>query len=148
MEVLVRANFIWNEGGRKVDKEEERTGYEKVEGEGLEDMVAKVKHMLSGIQNSSAPSLDGISYSFIKGINNIILQNTILEEVARNLTKGKNCREWQNSKLVMIPKPEKDYEKTKRWRPINLIHCIGKIGAKVVADELQGYRLLHKNQFT
>ena len=47
----------------------------------------------------------------------------------------------------MIHKPEKDYEKTKGWRPINLINCISKLDAKVVADELQGCGLLHKHQF-
>lgn len=45
----------------------------------------------------------------------------------------------------MIPKPEKDYEKMKEWRPINFINGIGKLGQKVVAEVLQGYRLLHKH---
>ena len=47
----------------------------------------------------------------------------------------------------MISKPRKDHEKTKGWRPINLINCISKLGEKVVADVLQGCSLLHKHQF-
>jgi len=43
----------------------------------------------------------------------------------------------------MIPKPGKDHGKTKGWRPINLINCIGKLGDKVVADRLQESGLLH-----
>ena len=49
--------------------------------------------------------------------------------------------------MVIISKPEKDYEKTKKWRPINLINSIGKFGEMVVADVLQGCGLLHKHQF-
>ena len=71
----------------------------------------------------------------------------LLEEVARNLIKGTIPREWQNSKVVMIPKPRKDHEKTKEWRPINLINCIGKLWENVVADVLQGCSLLYKHQF-
>ena len=56
--------------------------------------------------------------------------------MAKNLIKGIIPREWQNSKVVMISKLGKDHEKTKEWRPINLINCIGKLGQKVVADML------------
>ena len=67
--------------------------------------------------------------------------------MARNLWKGRIPREWQNSKVVIIPKPRKDHEKMKGWRPINLINCIGKLKEKVVAEVLQGCGLLHKHQF-
>ena len=70
-----------------------------------------------------------------------------MEEVAENLIKEIFLKEWQNSKVVMIPKPRKDHEKTKGWRPINLINCIGNLGEKVVADVLQGCGLFHKHQF-
>ena len=56
--------------------------------------------------------------------------------MARNLWKGRIPREWQNSKVVIIPKLGKDHEKTKEWRLINLINCISKLGEKVVADVL------------
>ena len=76
-----------------------------------------------------------------------ILREKIIEEVARNLIQGAILREWQKSKVVVIPKPRKDHKKTKGWRPINLINCIGKLGEKVVAEVLQGCGLLHKHQF-
>ena len=50
-------------------------------------------------------------------------------------------------RVVLIPKPGRDLTKTKSWRPINLINCIGKLGEKVVADELQEADLLHGGQF-
>ena len=68
-----------------------------------------------------------------------------MEEVAKNLIKGIIPRQWENSKVVMISKCGKDHEKTKGWRPINLINCIDKLGMKVAADVLQGYGLLYKH---
>ena len=70
-----------------------------------------------------------------------------MEEMARNLIEGIILREWHNSKVVMIPKPGKDHEKTKGWRQINLLDCIGKLEEKVVADRPQGCKLLYKHQF-
>ena len=61
--------------------------------------------------------------------------------------EGKIPKEWQNSKVVFIPKPNRDLALLKAWRPITLINCIGKLGEKVVADELQQAGLPHRHQF-
>ena len=45
----------------------------------------------------------------------------------------------------MILKAGKEHRKTKGWRPINLINCIGKSGEKFVADRLQEPGLLHRH---
>ena len=50
-------------------------------------------------------------------------------------------------RAVLIPKSSRDLTKTKSWRPINLINCVGKLGEKVVADALQEEDLLHGHQF-
>ena len=71
----------------------------------------------------------------------------MLKEVARNIIKRIMPKEWQNIRVIMNPKQRKDHERTKEWRPINLINCIGKLGEKVVANVLQNYRLLYKHQF-
>ena len=60
----------------------------------------------------------------------------MFEEVAKNLIKGITSREWQCSKVVMIPKLKKDHKNIKEWRPINLINYIGKLGEKMVAGVL------------
>ena len=67
--------------------------------------------------------------------------------MAKNLFKGIILREWQNSKVVMMPKLGKDHKRIKEWRLINLINCISKLREKVGIDMLQGYRLLHQHQF-
>jgi len=106
-----------------------------------------VRKALSSTSNSSAPGLDGIGYRLIKMVMGTKLGDELMKEVARNLASGKIPKEWQNSKVVMIPKLGKDHNKTKGWRPINLINCIGKLGEKVVANRLQESGLLHKHQF-
>ena len=75
------------------------------------------------------------------------LGREIPEEVATSLLQGKIPDKWKEMRVVLIPKPGKDLTKTKSWRPINLINCMGKLGEKVVADELQGADLLHRGQF-
>ena len=113
-EGLIRDHFVWNEGGRRLEEEdEEEDDGEKVEEKSLKEMIVKVEVALGGTQNSSAPGRDSISYRFIKRIKETMLGERILEEVARNLIKGTIPREWQNSEVVMIPKPRKDHEKTK-----------------------------------
>ena len=49
--------------------------------------------------------------------------------------------------MVFTPKPGRDHSLLKSWRPITLINCIGKLGEKVVADDLQDADLLHNLQF-
>ena len=49
--------------------------------------------------------------------------------------------------MVFIPKLGKDHTQLKAWRPITLINCIGKLGEKVVVEELQQANLLHRHQF-
>ena len=65
------------------------------------------------------------------------LGRELVREVATALKEGRILEEWQHSKVVFIPKPNKDHKAAKEWRPINLINCIGKLAEKVVADELQ-----------
>ena len=52
-------------------------------------------------------------------------------------------------RVVFIPKPGRDLTLARNWRPFNLIHCVGKLGEKVVADRIQGFGrdLFHHLQF-
>jgi len=106
----------------------------------MEELVRKA---LAGTSNKWAPGPDGIGYKLIKRVLDLKLGSELIREVAENLINGTIFKEWQHSKVVMIPKPGKDHYKTKGWRPINLINCIGKLGEKVVADRLQESGLLH-----
>jgi len=145
---LIRDHFGWRNDGRKVDEmEEERERYPGLTGISQEKMEELVRKALAGTSNRSAPGPDGIGYKLIKRVLDLKLGSELIREVAENLIKGRIPKEWQHSKVVMIPKPGKDHSKTKGWRPINLINCIGKLGEKVVADRLQESGLLHRHQF-
>jgi len=102
---------------------------------------------LAGTSCRSAPGTDGIGYKLIKRVLDLELERDLIKEVAENLVNGNIQKEWQHSKVFMIPKPGKDHSKSKDYRPINLINCIGKLGDKVVADKLPESGLLHRHQF-
>ena len=67
-----------------------------------------------------------------------------MREVAVPLKEGRIPEEWQKSKVVFIPKPNKNHQISKGWRPTNPTNYIGKLVEKVVADELQEARLFHR----
>ena len=143
---LNRDLFGWDEEGRAVgDGEEEQEGEViDISKEQIRDLVFKA---LAGTSNTSSPGTDGISYKLIKKILPTGLGQELIEKIVDNLYHGRIPPACQQMKVVMIPKPGRDLTQTKNWRPINLINCIGNIGEKVVADQLQDAGLLHKHQY-
>ena len=56
--------------------------------------------------------------------------------------------EWQDMKMVVIPKPGKDHTRVKGWRPIVLANTIGKLAGKMEAQGLQErHELWHERAF-
>jgi len=72
-----------------------------------------VRKALAGTSNRSAPVPDGIGYKLIKRVLDLELGRELIREVAENLFNGKIPKEWQHSKVVMIPKLGKDHSKMK-----------------------------------
>jgi len=144
---LIRDYFGWRNKGRKVDEEEEeRERYSCTTGIKQEKMEELVRKALARRSNRSAPEPDRIGYKLIKRVLDLKLGSEFIHEVVENLINGTIPKEWQHSKVVMVSKLEKNYNKMKGWRPINLINCIGKLEEKVVADLLQESGLLHRYQ--
>ena len=112
-----------------------------------EVMIEQARKALSGTSNSSALGPDGINYKLLKAIKDTRLGKEVLEEDATNLIRASIPDSWKVMRVVLIPKPGRDLTKTKSCRPINLINCIGKLGEKVVADEIKEADLLHGGQF-
>jgi len=113
---LIRDHFGWRNDGRKVDKmEEERERYSGLTGIRQQKMEELVRKALAGMSNRSAPGPDGIGYKLIKRVLNLKLGSELIREVVENLIKGIIPKEWQHSKVVMIPKPGKDHSITKGW---------------------------------
>ena len=110
--------------------------------------MEKICTALQGTSSKSALGLDGISYRLIKLAVKGPLEDTLFEQIAKELSNGTMPGEWQACTVIMIPKPGKDYLKARAWRPINLINCVGKLVAKVVANDLQQVvGLFHRHQF-
>ena len=138
---MEKAHFRW-------DKTKVAKGWE-AQGPGIEkqELQTNVYTALSGTSNTSAPGPDGISYKTHKAANKTPLGKVLMEQVVQQLATGTIPRQWQDSKVGFIPKPGKDHTQLKAWRPITLSNCIGKLGEKVVAEELQKANLLHRHQF-
>ena len=94
---------------------------------------------LGRTKNGSAPGTDGISYRLIKEVRDTRLGQELVDEVVDNLVNGVIPPAWREMRVVFIPKPRRDLSLTKSWKPLNLINCVGKLGEKVVADQIQDF---------
>ena len=76
----------------------------------VEEPEEKVRNPLRGTSNRSAPGPDGIgiSYRFIKMVVDTRLGREVITEVATTLKEGRIPGEWQLSKVVFTPKPNKN----------------------------------------
>ena len=73
----------------------------------MDEMLGTVYKGLSGTSNTSAPGPDGISYRIWKAANKTRLGEELIIQVAANLGIGSFPKDWQNSKVVFIPKLRK-----------------------------------------
>ena len=140
---MENAYFLWDPNKTNT------TGTPTGPGDPIDELLDKTYKALAGTSNTSAPGPDGISYKILKAATNLktTLGSALMLQVATSLSTGSVPMEWQQSKVVFIPKPGKDHTQLKSWRSITLINCIGKLGEKVVADKLQEAGLLHGLQF-
>jgi len=115
---IIKDHFGWRNAGMKVDEEEEeREKYPGLTGIKQEKMEELVRKALAGTSNKSAPGPDGIGYKLIKRVLDLKLGRELIGEVPENLIHGTIPKEWQHSKVVMIPKPGKDHSKRRAGEP-------------------------------
>ena len=106
-EALEKAYFLWQDREAEEGEEDRR---EDAPGLGREELQDKVLEALSRNSNTSAPGPDGISYKIIKWANKSVLGEYLIDDVVDNLMEGKIPKEWQDPKVVFIPKPNRDME--------------------------------------
>ena len=111
---MEKAHFLWDENKKQEEEIIKGPGYN------VEEMLEKVYAALSGTSNTSAPGPDGVSYKILKIANKTYMGEQLMVQVATNLTMGSIPKEWQDSKVVFIPKPGKDHTQLKAWRPITV----------------------------
>ena len=162
MGTLRGANGMW------VDRDEEKVGclvleVFEVPSEGVlsearvwgrcpmsrEVLECFVRRALGKTKNGSGPGPDGISYRLIKSVRDTRLGRELVDEVVDNLWRGVIPAAWRQMRVVFIPKTGRDLSVARRWRPLNLINCVGKLGEKVVGDRIQdkGDELFHRLQY-
>ena len=58
------------------------------------------------------------------------------------------CTKWRESRIVLLPKPDRDRSKANSWRLISLINTISKWVDRWVVEDIQkeGEDLLHGRQ--
>jgi len=111
--------------------------------EAAEEYLAQVYAALAKTKNNSSPGPNRISYRLIKLINDADLGRAILHGIARGtIALIKVPREHRDLTMLMIPKPGNDKNKVNGWRPIVLPNIVGKLGEKVVANDLQRHTTL------
>jgi len=105
-----------------------------------ETTIRRVELALRKTKGNSAPGPDGISWKLLKLIRNTQLGKALMEDVAQVVDERCDTRmpeEWRAMKMVMLPKPGKDHSRVRGWRPIVLANTVGKLGEKIIAQELQ-----------
>ena len=95
-------------------EEEEEDRREDAPGLGREELKDKILDALSRNSDTSALGPDSISYKIIRCANKSVLGEYLINDVVDNLIEGKIPKEWQNSKVVLIPKPDRVWHFSKR----------------------------------
>ena len=93
---------------------------------------------LKRCKNKSAAGEDGISYVMLKKLPKRVLQY-LAKIFNASLKIGYFPQAWKSAKVTMVPKPGKDKNEAKNWRPISLLSCLGKLFERIVTNRLTGY---------
>ena len=101
-----------------------------------ETVIGWVQQALVGTKNNSAAGPDGVGYRLIKAVRDTQCGRELFGEVVAGLHGRYIPDRWRDMRVVLIPKPVRDLTRTKNWRPLNHINCVGKLGEKVVADRI------------
>lgn len=78
-------------------------------------MLERVYATLSGTSNTSATGPDGVSYQILTMVNKIYLGEQLMIQMVANIMIRAIPKEWQDSMMVFIPQPGKDYTQLKAW---------------------------------
>ena len=88
-----------------------------------------------GNRKNTSPGRDGISYQMIKQLPLETLEN-LAQTVQTSLKLRHVPAQWKISTVTMIPKVGKDDKILKRYRPLSLTSCLGKLCKSSVNEHL------------
>jgi hypothetical protein len=126
---------------REVEKEIWSVEGNTIEKDHIEDLVSPIhenelwKVIKESPQNKS-PGTDGLTNEFYKEFWPLI-KNHLLKSLNEGLNRGKLNISQRRGIITLIPKPQKDLELLKNWRPITLLNQDYKYLTKILANRLE-----------
>ena len=76
--------------------------------------------------SKSCPGPDKISYQLLKALPKSI-KALICIIISSSINNSYVPCLWKDSRVTMLPKPQKDKKKAENYRPISLTNCIAKV---------------------
>lgn len=97
---------------------------------------SEAKYFLKNMKNDKSPGSDGFTTEFFK-----FFWIDIGYFIVRSINYSYNIKEMSNTQklgiITCIPKPDKQKEYLKNWRPISLLNCVYKIASGCIANRIK-----------
>jgi hypothetical protein len=120
---------IWNTEGKKINNDDKEKLTEIIQEDELWEVIK------SSPLNKS-PGSDGLTTEFYKD-NWLIIKKYLINSLNHSLERGKLNISQRRGIITLIPKPQKDLEYLKNWRPITLLNQDYKYLTKILANRLE-----------
>lgn len=138
---------------QEIPSENQDSEFEIINDLGKNDNIPTIKEierLIAIAANRKAPGEDGITVEVIKIVKEKVA--TAMHKIIEScINIGYFPMRWKISKVVMIPKPGKDPQTFKGWRPICLLDVMAKIFDKLMIGKIQQHMLdnfaLNPNQY-
>jgi hypothetical protein len=108
-----------------------------------EELAAVVRKLPS----RKSPGPDGLPYEWYRTY--LPFLSPILLDLYNGILSGDDPpASWSATTLTLLPKPGRNHEQLRNWRPITLLNCDAKIFSRILANRLATIlpRLLHPDQ--
>jgi exonuclease III len=124
-----REREVWNTPGDKLEEEEISQLTKEITEEELWNIIK------SNPKNKS-PGTDGLTNEFYMEYWQLI-KGYITKAINKGLNRGLMPQSQRRGIISLIPKPNKDLEELKNWRPITLLNQDYKLLTKALANRIQ-----------
>jgi exodeoxyribonuclease-3 len=115
--------------GRKINDEDHRALTRPIEEQ-------EIWEIIKNNPPNKSPGTDGFNNEFYKEYWNTI-KSYVINSMNHSLQRGKLNLSQRRGIISLIPKPQKDLEELKNWRPITLLNQDYKYLTKAIANRIQ-----------
>ena len=100
--------------------------------------IIKVKKVIASLRTDKAYGEDKVHNHLLKHLpDNAIYLMVLLFE--KSVNSGIVPKAWKHAIISVIPKPNKDPTKTRSYRPISLLSCLGKVLERLINEDFNKY---------